>query len=67
MAKRREQQILVGQAFDKPNFWIFWCYSIEKTDMAQVFKTIFPFSGMNFQDLRKIWVFSVIQQKIGKI
>ena len=63
-----------GQRYNKNlNFWVYSSYcSSNKTDMVQLFKTIFAFIGVKFQDYSKkfesllsicrIFTFSLIQE-----
>ena len=61
-----------GQRLAYPNFWVYCYCSSNKTDMVQLFKNIFAFIGVKFQDYSKkfesllsisrIFTFSLIQE-----
>ena len=60
-------QFYYGPAILQNYIFLVFCYcSSTKTDMAQFFKDMFPFSWMNFQDyFKKFKIFAVILPNMG--
>ena len=47
-------------------FGVFWYYSSDKTDMVQILKSIFPFSGTNFKNCSRKLILMSFCRKLGK-